>query len=210
MTAKTMKQLIEQAELKRFVDPRIIEALRNPVREHALAVLNERIASATQIGEEIGADVSLFYHHIEVLERLGCIERVDTRCVRGAKEHFFRAKSTFFFDSERWGGTPWSIKADATSSQLQSLFDEVATSANAGTLNTGNEEHVSWTPGRFDSQAWDEAARLIDDTLDRLGSIMARSAERLAERDEPGTPATVGLLGFKTGRSDPDQPDRAA
>ena len=69
----------ESDELKTFFDRRLIEALGHPVREHILAVLNERIASASEIAEELGADVSSFYHHVEELEKLECIERVATQ-----------------------------------------------------------------------------------------------------------------------------------
>src|SRR3954466_7830113 len=82
---KSMRELSESDELKTFFDRRLIKALGHPVREHILAVLNERIASAREIGEEIGGDVSSFYHHIEELEKLECIERVATKRRRGAK-----------------------------------------------------------------------------------------------------------------------------
>jgi hypothetical protein len=69
-----MKQIVESDRLKRFIDPRLIEALRHPFREHALATFNEGIASPTQIGEEM-APRQPFYKHIQKLEQLGCIER---------------------------------------------------------------------------------------------------------------------------------------
>lgn len=62
-------------------------------------MLNERIASASEIGEELGADVSSFYHHVEELEKFGCIERVESEQRRGGREHFFRAKRTVFFET---------------------------------------------------------------------------------------------------------------
>ena len=68
---KSMRELKEWDELKTFFDRRLVKALGHPIREHVLAVLNERTASAREIGEEIGADVSSFYHHIEQLEKLG-------------------------------------------------------------------------------------------------------------------------------------------
>jgi hypothetical protein len=69
MAGKSMREVREWDQLKTFFDRRLIEALGHPLREHILAVLNERIASATEIGEEIGADVSSFYHHVEELEK---------------------------------------------------------------------------------------------------------------------------------------------
>ena len=77
-------------------------AFGHPVREHILAVLNERQASPTEIGDELELDVSAFYKHVQVLERLGCIECVDTRRVRGVHERIFRATATLSFDDEAW------------------------------------------------------------------------------------------------------------
>jgi DNA-binding transcriptional ArsR family regulator len=198
MKSTSMKQIVESGNLKRFIDPRIVEALKNPVREHALAIFNERIASATQIGEEIGADVSLFYHHIEVLERLGCIELVETKRNRGGTERFYKATSTLLLDEKTWELVPESIKSDFSANITQSIFDEIIQALLAGTLNTSGEEHVSWTPARFDDVGWVEARDLMAETLERLTAIQERSAERLFSHNESGTGVTVAILGFET------------
>lgn len=93
---KSMRELSEWDKLKTFFDPRLIKAISHPVRAHILAVLNERIASGREIGEELGADVSSFYHHIELLEKLGCIERVASRQRRGRRSISFRPSSLSF------------------------------------------------------------------------------------------------------------------
>lgn len=198
---KSMQELSEWPELKTFFDRRLIKALGHPVREHILAVLNERIASAREIGEEIGADVSSFYHHIELLEELGCIERVESRRRRGAVEHFFRAKRTFFFDDEKWRGLPPSVKTDLATSTLQGLFDDVVRALRTGTLNARDERHVSWTPGAFDAQGWAAVTKLMDQTLAKLGAIQESAAARLVQGAEPIN-ATMAMLAFETSSSD--------
>jgi hypothetical protein len=195
---KSMQELSEWDELKTFLDPRLIKALGHPVREHILAVFNERTASGREIGEEIGADVSSFYHHIEELEKLECIERVETRKRRGANEHFFKAKRTVFFDEEAWQSLPGSIRADVAASSLQYLFDDVVEALEAGTFDARPDRHLSWAPGTFDARGWGDATKLLDATLDRLGTIREESAKRLAESNEKGVPATMALLAFET------------
>lgn len=198
---KSMQELSEWDELKTFFDRRLIKALGHPVREHILAVLNERIASASEIGEELGADVSSFYHHIEELEKLECIEKVETKQRRGAKEHFFRAKRTVFFDDEAWQRLPASLRADLTVTFVQSIFEEAALAIDAGTFNRRDDRHVSWTPGQLDALGWEEARNLMDETLGSVMAILERSATRLAETGEEGLSATVGILAFETPRS---------
>jgi DNA-binding transcriptional ArsR family regulator len=188
MSGKSMPELVEWGELKRFFDPRLIKAISHPVRAHILAVLNERIASGTEIGEEIGADVSSFYHHIETLEELGCIELVEARKRRGATERFFRARRMVFFDDEAWQRLPVSLRDDLATSFTQSLFDELVGALKAGALGTSDDEHVSWTPGRFDSRGWIEAKGLVDEVLYRVLEIRRESAARLrraASRESP-------------------------
>ncbi|MDX6608264.1 MAG: hypothetical protein QOF85_189 [Solirubrobacterales bacterium] len=201
-TGKSMQELSEGDELKSFFDRRLIKALGHPVREHILAVLNERVASAREIGEELEADVSSFYHHVEELEKLECIERVETRKRRGANEHFFQAMRTLSFDDEAWRRLPTSLKSDLTAGVLQLLFDDLVGAWQAGTLNARHDRHVSWAPGMFDGRGWSEATELMNRTLEELGAIQAKSAARLAKSDERPVPATMALLAFETAGPD--------
>lgn len=198
MPGKSMQELCESGELKTFFDRRLIKALCHPVREHILAVLNERIASAREIGEEIGGDVSSFYHHVEELEKLGCIERVATKRKRGAKEHFFRARRTVFFSDEAWQRMPDSVKEDVAVSSLQHLFDDVLGALSSGTFNARSDRHVSWSPGSFDAQGWNEVMNLMNRTLAQLGQIQDAAAKRLTEGASSEISATMAILAFET------------
>jgi DNA-binding transcriptional ArsR family regulator len=198
MAGKSMQELSESDELKTFFDRRLIKALGHPVREHILAVLNERIASAREIGEEIGGDVSSFYHHIEELEKLECIERVATKRRRGANEHFFKATTSLFFDDAAWQQLPSSLKWDQTVSNVQYLFDDVVAALEEETFNAPDNPHVSWIPGFLDTQGWDEATALMNQTLDHLIAIREAAASRLAGAGERGMPVTMGILAFET------------
>jgi DNA-binding transcriptional ArsR family regulator len=198
MRGKSMQEVSESDELKTFFDRRLIEALGHPVREHILAVLNERVASASEIGEELGADVSSFYHHVEELEKLGCIERVETKRRRGAKEHFFKARISLFFDDAAWQRFPSTLKSDQIVSNVQYLFDDVVAALEEETFDTRANPHVSWTPGFLDSQGWEEATKLMNQTLDHLIAIREAAALRLADAGERGIPTTMGILAFET------------
>jgi hypothetical protein len=199
---KSLKEVLSGGQLKRFMDPRLIKALGHPIREHALAVFNERVASATEIGEEIDLEVPAFYTHIQELEAMGCIERVETRWRRGAKEHFFQATTTAgLLDSRLWLRIPKSLKTDMTVGILRPLFNEVVGALRAGTYNTRDDRHTSWTPGVLDALGWRELMTLLDQTLSLVIAIQRRSRARIAKTGEPGIPVTVGLLGFETAPS---------
>ncbi len=198
MPGRSMAELIEGGHFRRLLDPLLIKALGHPVREHILAVLNERIASATEIGEELGAEVSAFYHHVEELERLGCIEKVATRKRRGANEHFYRAKRALFFDDAAWGRLPETVKADITTSFLQDILGDAVAALEAQTFNARDDRHLSWTTGRFSAAGWHKLTTLVNETLDRLIEIRDESACELAKSGERGIPATVTIMAFES------------
>lgn len=195
---KSMRELKELKSLKTFFDRRLIEALGHPVREHILAVLNERDASGREIGDELGTDVSAFYHHIEQLEKLGCIERIRTLPKRGAREHVFRAKSTVFFDDEALRNLPASLRSDLTTSFVQRMFNQLAaTLRRRGALSRNGDEHLSWMPGRVDERGWREVTSLLGEALPRLEAILEASSARVADGAEP-VAMTVAMLAFET------------
>lgn len=200
MAAKSMQDILDSGKLKTFIDPRIIKALGHPVREHALAVFNERTASGTEIGEELGADVSSFYHHIEVLEELGCVVRVESKGRRGAKEHFFRARGGLILDGHAWQELPASVKSDWIATHLQSIWDDVVAALQNGTFVGDDEPHVTWLPGLFDRVGREEAMAVMNAALLRLMTVRERSAKRIAATGESGSPATIALMRFATPR----------
>jgi hypothetical protein len=204
---KSMRELREGDNLKSFVDPRIVEALGHPVRAHILAVLNERVASGKEIGEELGADVSTFFHHIEHLERLDCVERVHSRRVRGAAEHFFRAKQTLLFDDAAWSALPESLRADLQVNALQRLVDDAVAAIEAKTFSGRDETSVSWLSGSFDVQGWREATAVLGGALRELMEVHERAKARLASGEGEPLRASIGVMAFEVPAPGPAVPD---
>lgn len=200
MAAKSTKEVIEGGRLKRFFDRRLIKAIGHPLREHLLAVFNDRVASPTEIGHEIELEVPSFYKHVQLLEDLGCIERVETetRRRRGAKEHFFRAKGAITLDERAWQQLPASVRSDWVATHLQSIWDDAVAALQNGTFAIGGEPHVTWLPGLFDRVGQEEAKSIMKATMLRLLAVRERSVERLAATGEPGKPATIALMRFGT------------
>jgi predicted transcriptional regulator len=64
---------------------------KRPIRIDALAILNEREASAVEIARQIGEDLNKVGNHVKALYDCGCIERTKTEFKRGADVHFYRA-----------------------------------------------------------------------------------------------------------------------
>jgi DNA-binding transcriptional ArsR family regulator len=208
MTPRSTKDAIAGGKLKRFMDRRLIKAVSHPLREHVLAVLNERVASTSEIGREIDLEVPAFYHHVEVLEDLGCIERVESRRRRGAEEHFFRAKAAMVIDDGAWRKIPASVRSDLMVSHVQSILDDVVRALHRGVFAAGAGTHVTWLPGVFDKRGWRECMALMNETLARMLEIQRQSRERIAVTGEPGISATIALMGFGAPESEPSTKGR--
>lgn len=84
------------------------------------------------------------------------------------------------------GKLPRSLKEDQTVSSLQYLFDEVVGALEEGTFNARENPHASWMPCLIDTQGWDEATTLMNQTLEGLMAIRQAAALRPAEASEKG------------------------
>lgn len=73
------------------IDQRLAKALSHSVRAQALALIVEGVTSPKQIAERLDADLRGVAYHVRVLQRLGCVELVETRQRRGALEHLYKA-----------------------------------------------------------------------------------------------------------------------
>lgn len=197
MADKAIDRLMDEGKLRKVMDQRLIKALSHPLRAHVLATLNERIASPTEIAEEIELDVAFLSYHVRVLKDLGCIELVDTGRKRGAVEHFYRARAALFFDDRAWKQLPASLRSDVITGLFQGILDDAVAALKAGVFGKVNS-HVSWMPVLLDRQGTVDTHAVLRWTLERLFAIQAESAERLAKGGERGIPTTVAIAGFET------------
>lgn len=72
------------------------------MRARALTVLNQRVASPSELAAEQEAPVTDVAYHVRVLRELGMIQLVSTRQVRGATQHFYRSVAQPHLDDELW------------------------------------------------------------------------------------------------------------
>jgi DNA-binding transcriptional ArsR family regulator len=186
-----------QGRPRNYIDPRLVKAMGHPVRNDALSVLNERVASPNEIAQELGESVGHVSYHIKVLKECDCIELVDTAPRRGAMEHYYRATSRAFLTDDEWARLPESIKPGMSASLLQTVMTDASEALKSGSLDRRQDRHLSWTPMIVDEPGWGEIADSLEGLLERVIQIQAESAERLAKADEEGVPVTVTMLAFE-------------
>jgi DNA-binding transcriptional ArsR family regulator len=187
----------KQGRPRNYIDPRLVKAMGHPVRNDALSILNERVASPNEISKELGESVGHVSYHIKVLKECECIELVDTAPRRGAMEHYYRATSRAFLTDDEWARLPESIRPGMSASLLQTVMTDASEALKSGSLDRREDRHLSWTPMIVDEKGWEDITKGLEGLLESVLQVQAESAERLATADEEGVPVTVAMLSFE-------------
>ena len=179
------------------IDQRLVKAMSHPHRLHALKILNERTASPIQLAPMVGTTVGRIAYHVRELERLDCIELVETRPVRGATEHFYRATARAFFSEEDWAELPLSVRHSLSGVMMTEIWGCIGNAMTAGTFDSRDDRHVSWTPMVVDEDGWGELRDILADTLDEVIEVQAKSAARIAKNGGSGTRVGAAMTLFE-------------
>ena len=190
-------------------DPQLAKALAHPLRLAALAVLEERTASPSEIAAELGASLGQVSYHVRTLARYGLVKLVETRPKRGALEHYYRAEDRPVITSEAWERVPSIVKQATIRAALEQLSTRVNAAAEAGGFERPNS-HLSRSPMVLDKRGWDELADKLDGLLSECQQIQAESAKRLATDDHAEEfRATAVLMLFEDAPDPPGKPSGA-
>lgn len=181
----------------RIADERLFKAMSHWIRVDALRILNERVASPSELAKELNVPVTLVSHHIKVLRDSKYVELVKTEPRRGAVEHYYRATSPALVTDETSRNLPKSARESISVTMLEAISEEASESLRAGTFDEREDRHVSWMPILVDEQGWGELMEMLADSLEAAERIKAASAERLTAADEAGFPTMVAMMGFE-------------
>jgi DNA-binding transcriptional ArsR family regulator len=196
----------QKAKQGRVVSERLAMAIGHPIRIDALRILNERVASPSELAKELGMGVSQVSYHIKELRRQNCIELVKTEPRRGAVEHYYRATEPELVDDRELMRLPEAKRQEISTGVLQTVIGATAGSLQSGTFDARGDRHLSWVPMQLDEKGWKELANALGKALKEVEGIKAASAKRLGTNDEPGIPAAVAMMGFETASAATSQP----
>jgi hypothetical protein len=143
-----------------------------------LTIFNERVASPSDLAAELGEPIGNVSYHTRILARLGCVELVKTKQVRGAVEHYYRAVVRPVFSDDDWAALPLSIRKSLAGAVLTEIADDMGASANNGGFDR-DEVHLSRTILTLDRQGWQDLNEALQGVVDRALEVQAQSAARL-------------------------------
>jgi DNA-binding transcriptional ArsR family regulator len=171
-------------------DPRLVKALAHPLRVQILGVLEERVASPSDLAEELGAPLGNVSYHVRTLAELGLLKLVRRRTRRGAVEHYYQARGRATVSDKAWSQVPEVVRRSMVGVALDQAIEQAVAAAGTGGFD-GDGAGVTRHSLNLDERGLQEAGRALQRLHDELADIQERSAERGAA---DGDARQVGLV----------------
>ena len=174
--------------------------MAHPLRVRMLAVLNERVASPSELADELGEPIGNVSYHMRTLADLGMVELVRTEPRRGAVEHYYRAVERPHLPAREWATLPASLRRAFSDTTGRAILDDIAGAAKSGGFERDGAR-VCRLELTLDKKGWDELAKVIDDAAQRVEKAGVKAKDRAGRLagDDAATASAVLML-FETTR----------
>jgi DNA-binding transcriptional ArsR family regulator len=195
-----LKRMMQITEID---DPRLVKGLAHPLRIHILRVLETRVASPSEIAEEIGAPLGNVSYHVRFLARVGLIELTSTKPRRGAVEHYYRAVGRVSVTDQAWAQVPDVVKSGMISATLDQAGRVIGAAASSGGFDR-SDAVAARREMLLDEQGFSELAAELNGLLERVKEIERESAERLEsmpDHEEAELDAGLVMMLFERGQA---------
>ncbi|HEV2814394.1 MAG TPA: winged helix-turn-helix domain-containing protein [Solirubrobacteraceae bacterium] len=186
----------------RTVDTKLMKALAHPLRQQLLMALSDRVASPSELAEELGEPLGNVSYHVRMLVDLGSIELVSTTPRRGALEHHYKAVVRPLLDDSSYATFPTSTKRALIGDILKEIWSDVGAAAEADGFDD-EKVHVSRQPITLDAEGWTEVAKVLEDAVYQIEDIKAKSGKRLGKNGADAIQSVVAILHFRAGVTAP-------
>jgi DNA-binding transcriptional ArsR family regulator len=163
-------------------DARLVKGLAHPLRIQILRALEDRIASPSEIADEIGAPLGNVSYHVRFLARMGLIELSGTQPRRGAVEHYYRSAGRVGVSEETWATVPQVVRDAVLSSTLDQVGRSVGIAAASGGFS-GDDAHASRTEIVLDANGLADLSAAVAELHSRATDIERESSARIAAFD---------------------------
>jgi DNA-binding transcriptional ArsR family regulator len=188
------------------IDQRIMKALSHPLRVRMLTLLNQKVASPSELADELDEPLGNVSYHMRFLADLKMVKLVRTEPRRGAVEHYYEALEPPLISDDDWAQLPVALRRSLSDSTLSEIARDLKGAGDAGGFDRENI-HVSRMALTLDQQAWDELSTLLSNLLERARSLQDEANKRRKGSDEGSIPTTLVLMQFEGGsgpqRADP-------
>ena len=198
-SARPGKEGFGQSWRAAVVELAISYAVNHPTRLDCLAILIIRVASAKEIGKELGKSTPEVSHHIEELYKDGVIEFIRSETGgsrRGGTENFYRATALPAVSEDDWLKMPHEYRRKMSGRVLQAIVGLSLASMRCQTMEEDDNLFLGWQAIPVDDQGVGELTELHVETARREAEIKAKCSNRLAEAGKPGRVRVVADMAF--------------
>jgi len=174
------------------------KAMSDPVRRAVLRDYVEHGPKApVEVGNDLGIELSKVSYHTRVLKKLGCLELVAERPVRGSVKHFYVATERHLVSQAEFEGLPETERKGVVADAFQPMIDDVTSAVAAGTLGKDGDFHITRIPVRaMDAEGYSELRAAYMRLYEETSEISKRAGLRMAESGEESFPVSAGLTCF--------------
>jgi len=181
------------------IDQRIMKALSHPLRVRMLTLLSQKVASPSELADELDEPLGNVSYHMRFLADLNMVELVRTEPRRGAVEHYYQALEPPLISDEDWIQLPVALRRSLSDSTLSDIARDLRGAAKAGGFDRDNM-HLSRSALRLDQQGWNELSALLGEVQERARELQEQSNERRERSDDDGgIPTALVLMQFEGG-----------
>ena len=167
-----------------------------------LTVLNERVASPSELAGELDEPIGNVSYHMRTLADLGMVELVRTEPRRGAVEHYYKAIERPHLPAQDWATLPPSVRRSFADTTGRQVVDDLTGAATSGGLERDGAR-LNRLDLKLDQKGWEELGKLLDDVSQRIEKIAAKSADRKSGDTIPARAVLMlfeGATGSSNGR----------
>ncbi len=193
-----------ESKAKAEPDIRLMRTLAHPLRHRILQALNLRVASPSELAQELELPLPNVAYHVKVLAQTDAIELVRTEPVRGALEHFYRATMRPWWTDEVWAELPISTRRAISGEILGDIWTDINAAAEAHELDHPTTQ-ITRTWLELDDEAYDKLTEKVNDFVEYALELHAEAAPRLAataEGERAGHRTALMLLHFHRAPTD--------
>jgi DNA-binding transcriptional ArsR family regulator len=180
------------------IDQRIMKALSHPLRVRMLTLLNQKVASPSELADELDEPLGNVSYHMRFLADLNMVELVRTEPRRGAVEHYYQALEPPLISDDDWVQLPVALRRSLSDSTLGDIARDLTGAAKAGGFDRDNM-HLSRAALLLDQQAWDELSALLAEVQQRARQLQQESNKRREGSGDGGIPTALVLMQFEGG-----------
>lgn len=168
----------------------------HPLRARCLTHLAERTASPSEMKLALGVPLGDVAYHVKRLCELGAVELVETRQVRGAIEHFYRANLQPFYSDEEAATLTVDERQRFAEQVCMLAFADATRAVEERTFCARPDYYATRVPLKVDEEGWRELNQAYRELLERIMEIKAASAERTAADADADEIRTSALAMF--------------